>query len=201
MVDSTTLHEANLEAIVIGASAGGVEALSLLLPALARGYRLPVFVVTHLPRDRPSLLAGIFGAQCEVEVKEAFDKEPIVPGTVYFAPPDYHLLVDSREQLSLSVDEPVWFCRPAIDVLFESAAAVYGRGLAAVVLTGNNEDGAAGLAAVHAAGGVALVQDPREARAPVMPQAALRRVPEARALPLPHLAQWMAAAGQGEAHA
>lgn len=185
-----------LEAIAIGASAGGVEALGVLLSGLPAGFALPLFVVMHLPRDRPSLLAGIFAGQCALQVREAYDKEPIVPGTLYFAPPDYHLLVDSRSQLSLSVDDPVCFCRPSIDVLFESAVEVYGAGLAAIVLTGNNDDGAAGLALVHAAGGTALVQEPKDARAPVMPQAALRRVPGARALPLACMAEWIAAAGR-----
>ena len=110
-------------AVVIGASAGAVEALSVILPALPAGYPVPVAVVVHLPPDRPSIMAELFAARCRVAVREAEDKEPLVPGTVYFAPPDYHLLVEAAGHLSLSSEEPVRFSRPSIDVLFESAAS------------------------------------------------------------------------------
>jgi two-component system chemotaxis response regulator CheB len=163
-------------AIAIGASAGGVEALSTVLPALPRELDAPVFVVLHLPRERPSLLVDIFRHKCEFSVREAADKEGAQAGTIYFAPPDYHLLVDRGPSLALSVDEPVHFSRPSIDVLFESAADVYGARLLGIVLTGGNEDGAAGLAAVRAAGGYTVVQDPEEAQMPYMPQSALKQV-------------------------
>lgn len=163
-----------VEAVVIGASSGGVQALSLLLPALPPDLCAPVFIVLHLPRERLSLLAALFGPLCRLPVREAEDKEPPEPGTVYFAPPDYHLLLDEGPQLALSADAPVHYSRPSIDVLFESAAEVYAGHLLAVLLTGANEDGAAGLLAVHDAGGLAIVQDPQEAMAPTMPAAAIK---------------------------
>jgi len=172
--------------VVIGASAGGVEAL---LPMLAgvTAQAPPLLAVLHLPRDRPSLMAGIFARACQVPVREAVDKAPLEPGTITFAPPDYHLLVERGGTLALSVDEPVQFCRPSIDVLFESAADVHGAGVLAMVLTGGNDDGAAGAAAVHRAGGRVLVQDPAGARGELMPRAALAAVPQARVCTLAEL--------------
>jgi two-component system, chemotaxis family, protein-glutamate methylesterase/glutaminase len=166
-----------IDAVVIGASAGGIEALTVLLPALARGLQPPVFVVIHLPRDRPSVLADIFAPKCAVPVREAEDKETVTPGTVYFAPNDYHLLVDQGPQLALSADEPVHHSRPSVDVLFESAADIYKDRLLGIILTGANEDGATGLAAIHDAGGVTVVQRPDTAIAPLMALSALKLRP------------------------
>ena len=132
------------EAIVIGASAGALEALSVILPALPATFDLPIFVVVHVPPDKKSILAELFDAKCKVKVREAEDKEPIAGGTVYFATADYHLLVEADKTLSLSNDEPVLYSRPSIDVLFESAADAYGPGLIALMLTGANQDGAQG---------------------------------------------------------
>jgi two-component system chemotaxis response regulator CheB len=115
----------HIDAVVIGASAGGVEALSILLPALPSRTPMALMIVVHLPRDRPSLLVDIFSRKCAIKVREAQDKEPIEGGTVYFAPSNYHLLVDPGPQLALSVDDLVHHSRPSIDVLFESAAYVY----------------------------------------------------------------------------
>ncbi len=133
----------DVQAVVMGASAGAVSALSQLLPALPKGYRLPILIVVHVPANPNTNLAGLFQPKCHVTVKEAEDKEPIVPGTVYFAPPDYHLLIERGRYVSLSVEEPVNFSRPSIDVLFESAADVYGRRLLGIILTGANHDAAA----------------------------------------------------------
>ena len=130
------------EAVVIGASAGALEALSVILPSLQKGFRLPVMVVVHVPPDKRSVLVELFQAKCRLPVREAEDKEPISGGTIYFAPADYHLLVELDKSLSLSSDEPVLFSRPSIDVLFESAADAYGSALIAIVLTGANQDGA-----------------------------------------------------------
>jgi len=167
----------NIDAIVIGASAGGVEALSTLLPALPQNAVAATFVVLHLPRERPSLLVDIFAPKCAQPVREALDKEPVEAGTIYFAPPDYHLLIDTGPQLALSADEPVNFSRPAIDVLFESAADQYGERLLGIILTGANHDGAAGLQAVRKAGGMAIVQQPDDAQSPYMPEVALQQGP------------------------
>jgi two-component system chemotaxis response regulator CheB len=180
---------ARTEAIVLGASAGGVQALSELLPALPEGARVSVFIVLHLPRDRPSLLAEVFAHKCALTVREAQDKEPVAPGTVYFAPANYHLLIDEGPQLALSVDELVHHSRPSIDVLFESAAEIYRERLLGVILTGANEDGAAGLAAVHDAGGITVIQEPQSAQASLMVLSALRRRSPDLVLPLGEIAQ------------
>lgn len=165
------------ETIVIGGSSGAIDALNTLLPALPANLGAAVIVVLHLVRDRRSLLVDIFRDRCALTVQEAEDQLPIRPGHLYFAPPDYHLLVDQGPRLALSVGEPVYFSRPSIDVLFESAADCYGPRLLGVLLSGANEDGAAGLAAIHAAGGRTIVQAPSSAAMPVMPAAALARQP------------------------
>jgi two-component system chemotaxis response regulator CheB len=166
--------ESRIDAVAIGASAGGVEALSVVLPALPRTMRAAVFVVLHIPRERPSLLVELFQPKCRVRVFEAIDKSPIEPGTVYFAPPDYHLLIERGPALALSADELVNFSRPSIDVLFESAADVYKDRLLGIILTGASHDGAAGLGAVAMAGGLTVVQDPETAEVRVMTDAAVR---------------------------
>jgi two-component system, chemotaxis family, protein-glutamate methylesterase/glutaminase len=167
-----------IAAVVIGASAGGIEALGVLLPALDRRCRAAVLIVVHVPRQRPSLLAEIFAARCALPVQEVEDKLPVQEGRVYFAPPDYHLLVDQQEDgmpsLCLSIDDPVHYSRPSIDVLFESAAECWGQRLLGVVLSGANEDGAAGIAAVARAGGLTIAQDPAEASSKALPLAAVR---------------------------
>lgn len=170
------------EAVVIGASAGALEALSLILPALPAQFRLPMMIVVHMPPDKRSVLAELFQAKCRIAVREAEDKELVAPGTAYFAPPDYHLLVEADRSLSLSSDEPVLYSRPSIDVLFESAADAYGPALIGIVLSGANEDGAVGLKAVADAGGRAIVQSPEEAFATAMPQAAKALCPTAQVL-------------------
>ena len=174
MIAVDSLRERIL-AIVIGASAGGVEALSVLLPALPAGLQASVFIVLHVPRGRISVLAEIFAPRCVLPVREAEDKESVAPGTVYFAPPDYHLLIDQGPALALSGDALVHYSRPSIDVLFESAADIYGTHLMGIILSGANEDGADGLATVHRAGGVTIVQDPGNAPAPFMLESALAR--------------------------
>ncbi|MBN8231591.1 chemotaxis protein CheB [Corallococcus macrosporus] len=191
-----------VDAIVLGASAGGVEALSRLLPTLPRDFRPALLIVIHIPRGHPSLLVNVFTPHCALPVHEAGDKQPIEPGTVYFAPPDYHLLVDRDAHgptLALSQDAPVHFSRPAIDVLFESAADVYGARLGGVLLTGANTDGALGLQAVHRAGGVTLVQKPDTARVATMPAAALAAGPVDFVLPLEQMPAVFRAWGDGGA--
>jgi two-component system chemotaxis response regulator CheB len=168
-----------MKAVAIGASAGAVQALLTILPALPASFPLPVLVVVHVPADRSNVLVPLFQSKCRVTVKEAEDKEPIQSGVIYFAPSDYHLLVETDGCLALSTDEPVNYSRPSIDVLFESAADFYGDGLAGVILTGANHDGAAGLKAVVDVGGVAIVENPDGAYASAMPNAALEATPSA----------------------
>ncbi|HTV94636.1 MAG TPA: chemotaxis protein CheB [Steroidobacteraceae bacterium] len=182
-------RRAPIDAVVIGASAGGVLALSTLLPALPAQTKAAVFVVLHLPRDRPSLLVEVFSHKCALEVREAQDKEPVAPGAIYFAPPDYHLLLEEGPHLALSADDLVHHSRPSIDVLFESAADVYRRRLIGIILSGANEDGAAGLAAVHDAGGITVVQAPDTAQSSLMILAALQLRPPDLVLTLDQIAQ------------
>jgi two-component system chemotaxis response regulator CheB len=168
-----TLDVRRVEALVIGGSAGSFGVLKVLLPGLPGSLAIPVLVVVHLPPDRPSAIAEVFGREASMRTKEAEDKEPLGPGVVYFAPPGYHLLVERDRSLALAMDDAVHHSRPSIDVLFESAADVFGDRLIAVLLSGANADGAAGMDAVHTAGGITIVQDPASAEYPAMPQAAL----------------------------
>src|SRR5262249_34229216 len=153
-------------------------------------------IVVHIPASKRSIIAELFQDKCAIEVVEAEDKQPIRGGTVYFAPPDYHLLVEMKKSLSLSTDEPVLYCRPSVDVLFETAADAYGPDLIAVVLTGANEDGAKGMKAVVASGGTAIIQDPEGAFASAMPEAAIAACPTATVLSLEGIAQCLQALGR-----
>ena len=173
-----------VDAVVIGASAGGVQALLTLFSALPADFRLPMVVVLHLPEDRDSKLAEIFQQRLPIAVREAADKESVAPGTLYFAGPGYHLSVEMDRTFSLSGEDPVHYSRPSIDVLMESAADVYGPGLAGILLTGANTDGADGLAKIGERGGLTVVQDPAEAQAPTMPEAAIRKRQPHLILPL-----------------
>lgn len=175
-------------ALVIGGSAGALGAMLRFLPLLPRDFPLPVMIVVHLPPDGESLLATLLNSRCQLSVKEAEDKEPISPGVVYIAPPNYHLLVEPDFLLSLSQDDCVLYSRPSIDVLFESAADAYGDALAGIILTGASSDGAAGLKALVDAGGRAYVQDPATAEASAMPEAALAACPNAQIVDLADVA-------------
>lgn len=170
------------KAVVIGASAGALEALSKILPALPADYPLPIIVVVHLPPDKKSVMAELFQAKCKMAVREADDKEPLEAGVVYFAPPNYHLLIEQDYHLSLSNDEHVLFSRPSINVLFETAADAYNDTLIGIVLTGANNDGADGLRKIADCGGLVLVQNPEQAYASAMPQAALDECQNAKSL-------------------
>lgn len=182
-----------VDAVVIGTSAGGVDALLTLLSALPATFRPAVLVVIHLPPDVPSGIAGLVGQRCALPVDEALDKQPVRGGTVVFAPPSYHLLVEPTGTLALSVDDPVRFSRPAIDPLFESASIAYGARLLALLLTGGSADGSAGLAAVRARGGAAWVQDPDTAVAATMPAAGLAFAGADAVLPIDAMARALAA--------
>jgi two-component system chemotaxis response regulator CheB len=187
-----------IDAVVIGASAGGVDALSALLPALPSNTKAAAFIVLHLPRDRPSVLAELFARKCALPVREAEDKESVAAGTVYFAPSNYHLLLERGPQIALSTDDLVHHSRPSIDVLFESAAHVYGSRLLGIILTGANDDGAAGLAAVHDGGGITVVQQPETARFPRMIMSALKLRPVDLVLPLDRIAALLGTLNQLE---
>lgn len=189
----------DIDAVAIGASAGGVDALAILFDALPEGFRPAILVVVHIPPDRPSLLADLYRARCRLPVREALDKEPVEPGTIYFAPPDYHLQVEPDRHLSLSGDPPVAFSRPSIDVLFESAAHAYRERLLGIVLSGANSDGAQGLATIRAAGGHAWVQQPGDAAAEAMPAAAIAGAGADLVLPIRDMAERLAQLRSGRA--
>jgi len=185
------------EAIVMGGSAGALDALQTILPSLPRACGLPVVVVLHMLPGRPSGLAGVLGTSTVLDVKEAEDKEPMRAGTVYLACPGYHLLVEKDRRFALSVDEPLHFSRPSIDVLFESAADAFGRGLVGVLLSGANDDGARGLLRIRRAGGFTLVQSPETASSPEMPEAALRLAAAERASDLAAIGDLLRALAAG----
>ncbi|RYF16648.1 MAG: chemotaxis protein CheB [Comamonadaceae bacterium] len=172
------------DAVVVGASAGGIDALLTLMEPLRPPLAVPLIVVLHLPDNHESRLVQVFGHRLRVPVAEAEPHAPVRDGCVYFAPPGYHLLVEADRSFSLSCDPPVLFSRPSIDVLFESCAEAWGERLVGMLLTGANEDGARGLASIKAAGGLTAVQDPAEAAYPAMPEAAVRLAHPEFVLPL-----------------
>ena len=173
-----------IEAVVIGASAGGFEALLAILKDLPATYPMPLVAVLHLPDNHESKLAELFGYRLALQVREARDKESLAPGVLYFAPSGYHLSIENDRSFSLSCEDRVCYARPSIDVLFDSASDAYGKSLAGVLLTGANYDGAAGLAGMKVAGGLTIVQHPGSAEVATMPEAALRRMTPDLILPL-----------------
>ncbi len=160
-------------AIVMGLSAGGTDLLMKMLPFLAADFSLPLIIVLHMHPDSINTLHSILNDMCSLTVKQAGDKEAIKPGVVYLAPPDYHLMIEDDLTFSLSLDEPVKYSRPSIDVLFETAADAFGADLIGVVMSGANSDGSDGLEKIKKTGGLAIVQQPATAEADVMPKAAL----------------------------
>lgn len=161
---------------VIGFSAGGIPLAQCLLAALPDDYPLPVVLITHLPADAGNALLGLFQSVSRLPVKQALDKTAITAGSVYIAPPNYHLLVEHNGHFALSVDAPVKSVRPSIDVFLKSAAEVYEKQLIAVILSGANSDGADGMARVKALGGVTIVLDPLQAEFRIMPDAVIEAV-------------------------
>lgn len=160
------------QAVVIGGSAGSFDILRAIVSSLPETLACPIIIIIHLPAHS-SGLADVFCNDTALRVKQAEDKEPIEPGTIYIAPPSYHLLIESHRAFALSADPPVHFSRPAIDVLFEAASDVYGRNLVGILLSGASDDGAAGLHEIHQAGGITIVQTPSSADSAIMPAAAL----------------------------
>lgn len=163
----------NFDAVVIGMSAGGVDLLLELVPALPAGFPVPIVVCLHSAIGVTRDLARLLASRSRVTVREALDKDALRPGCVYLAPGGYHLLIERDRTVSLSMEPPVRFARPSIDVLFDSAAAALRERVLAVVMTGANEDGAEGARRIKAAGGCLLVQDPDTAQVPDMPRAAI----------------------------
>jgi two-component system, chemotaxis family, protein-glutamate methylesterase/glutaminase len=174
--------------VAIGASLGGLEALQRILSALPARLGASILIAQHRRRDPDSQLCALLARRCALPVSEPEDKTPLERDRVYVAPADYHLLAEPGGTLALSVDAPVCYARPSIDVLFESVADAFGPAALGVMLTSANHDGADGLAAIKRAGGVALVQDPSTAESPVGPLAALAKVTPDAVLPLADIA-------------
>jgi len=173
--------------IAVGASLGGLDALQTLLRAVPSSFTCPIVIVQHRRPEVDGRLVELLNGRSSLPVVEPDDKERIQPAHVYLAPPNYHLVVEDGF-FSLSLDAPVLFARPSIDVLFESVADSYGSAAVAVMLTSSNDDGAAGAQAVKAAGGRVIVQDPVTAKAPEAPRAVLAAVAVDRVLPLERIA-------------
>jgi two-component system, chemotaxis family, protein-glutamate methylesterase/glutaminase len=187
-----------IEAVVIGVSAGGMKALSRLLPMLPSGYRFPVVIVQHSHFQSDDFLARYLNSQCSLTVKQANDGERIQPGTIYLAPPNHHLRICEDGRFALSGEQPVNFARPSIDVLFCSAVNVYGQRLIGLILTGAGSDGARGLAEIKKAGGVTLVQDPHTAEADMMPRSAISAVNVDWILPLDAIGKFLTKLSEGD---
>ncbi len=177
--------------IAVGASWGGMHAISSLLEGIREHRELSVVIAQHRHPESGSELRRTFQLHSSLRVHDAEDKDVLEPGNVYLAPPDYHLLVEREGTLALSTDERVNYARPSIDVLFESAADAYGPRCIGIVLTGANEDGAAGLRRIKELGGVTIVQDPRDAERPEMPAAAIAAVDADVVLPLAEIPSFL----------
>jgi two-component system chemotaxis response regulator CheB len=171
-------------AVAIGCSAGGLDALSIVLPSLPAAFPVPLVIVQHTSPRAMSRLHTILKGKCAIDVREADEKIEPQPGVAYLAPPNYHLLMELDGTFSLSVDERVNYSRPAIDVMFETAAELYRSGLIGVVMTGASADGSRGLARIKALGGYTVVQDPKEAHSAVMPKSAIKAAEPHAVLPL-----------------
>lgn len=167
-------NSSKYQAVVIGASSGGLHALKKLLPSLPAVFPCPVLIVQHISPMSENYLTVILDKISYIHVKEADEKEIVLPGSAYVAPPDYHLLVEADKTLSLSVEDKVNYARPSIDVLFQTAADAYRNRLVGILLTGANADGSAGMAYIKSKGGFTIVQDPGEAESPFMPKSAIQ---------------------------
>lgn len=169
-----TVTKTQYEVAVIGVSSGGMAALNITLPLLSEDFTLPVIVVQHQHPHSDDFLVHYLDEQCRIPVQHAQEKEVIVPGVIYLAPPNYHLLVELDRTFSFSITARVNYARPSIDVLFETAAEAFGANTIGIILTGANSDGSYGLKKIKKCGGLTIVQDPATAEAPEMPGSALK---------------------------
>jgi len=167
------MQKKKIKIVVIGVSAGGSEALCQILAELPASFPLPIVIVQHLHPDQDGYIIEHFNKLWQMNVEEAIDKTVIKNGNIYFAPPNYHLLVEDEKTFALSVDDKVCYARPSIDVLFKSAADVYGTSTLAIILTGANSDGTEGIKYIKKKGGMTIAQAPDTAYSPVMPQSAI----------------------------
>lgn len=174
-------------AVVIGVSTGGVAALKLILGALPADFSVPILVTTHITPDADDGLAVLLNTLCAIHVKEADEQESVSSGTVYLAPANYHMLVEREGNIALSIDPPVNYARPSVDVLFDSAAEVYGAALIGVIMTGAGNDGSKGLLNIQKKGGVTIIQDPADAEMDAMPKSAMQLLKADYVVPLKQL--------------
>lgn len=191
------MENGKYRAIVIGVSAGGIAALEQILPALDKGVRLPILIVQHIGAESENYLVDHFKLCCPLAVKEADDKEIIQDATVYFAPPNYHMLIEPDHTIALSADRKINYSRPSIDALFETAAEAYCEQLVGVVLTGANADGAQGLAKIKEFGGLTIVQAPESAEVDTMPLAAIAATTVDHILPLADIGAFLSGLNSG----
>ncbi len=164
------------QAIVIGVSSGGMNALKIISSTLPVHFNLPIIIVQHLSAHSDSHWIKLLNEKSRLNVKEADEKEKIEKGNIYIAPPNYHLLIEKDKTFSLTIDERVNFARPSIDVLFESAAEAYKNKLIGIVLTGSNSDGTKGIKRIKDCGGLAIIQDPNTADSEYMPKSAIAAI-------------------------
>lgn len=179
------------EAIVIGASAGGMNALPTILKCLNKNFPIPIIIVQHLHPHSDDYMARRLDAICSLQVKESENRETIKPGAVYLAPSNYHLLIENDKTFSFSTEDRVNYCRPSIDVLFDSAADVYGSKLIGIILTGANNDGALGMKIIKKQGGLTVVQDPSTAEVEIMPSSAIQLTTVDYILPLEEIGPFL----------
>ena len=184
------------DVVVVGTSWGGLAALRTLVGVLPASFRMAVTLVQHRHKDSDHVLRALLQECSPLVVCEVEDKMPLEEGHIYVAPPDYHTLIEPGH-FALSTEAPVRFSRPSIDVTFNSAADAYGHRVIGIVMTGANTDGALGLRRISDLGGLAIIQDPKTAESPTMPEAAQKAVPRARVMPLPRIGEYLATLPSG----
>lgn len=188
---NTLMVNSGREAVVMGVSAGGLEALKRILPELPKDFNMPMFIVYHIHKTSDDFMVRHLNETSRLWVKQAEDKELIKPAVVYMAPPDYHLLIEWDRSIALSTSERVNYTRPSIDVLFETAADVYGEKLIGIILTGANRDGSQGTRKIKRTGGFVIVQDPKTAEMDTMPKAAIEAAEPDLILSLEEIAEFL----------
>jgi len=164
------------DAIVIGVSSGGMNAMNLMFPLLPKEFKIPIIIVQHINARSDSQWITLLNNKSNLYIKEADEKELIEQGIVYIAPPNYHLLIEKNKTFSLTVDERINFARPSIDVLFESAAEAYKNKLIGIILTGSNNDGSKGIKRIKEYGGLTIIQNPETAESSYMPASAISSI-------------------------
>ena len=176
------------EAIAIGVSSGGLNALKIILFSLPAGFAIPIIIVQHVSARSEGYWIELLNEKSNILIKEADEKEKIENGIAYVAAPNYHLMIEKDKTFSLTIEERVNYARPSIDVLFESAAICYKNKLIGIILTGANSDGSKGIKQIQEYGGLTIVQDPEKAESSLMPESAISAIKPDHILPLEEIA-------------